>query len=154
MNFDSYATAIREQFKDASDTTKRAIALAACRVAVTKLIPEDALVRRAIQALAAGEYRNRRLIESLERQVEDLDARYFDAQEACDAGRGDQQTVHDLFIKARAASSVSCAFNPDTTLAMSTAVYEACVAVEVPPVKAKISAVITRVPARHSDERS
>lgn len=148
MNFDSYSTAIRDQFKDASDTTKHAIALAACAVAVTKLIPEDALVRQAIQALTAGEYRDRGLIESLERHVEDLDAIYFDAQEACDAGRESKQTVHDLFIKARAASAVSCAFNPDVTIGMWTSVYEACVAVDVASVEAAINTVTAQVSAQ------
>jgi hypothetical protein len=145
MNFDSYSTAIWDQFKDASDTMKRVIALAACRVAVAKLIPEDTVVQQAIRALSAGKYRDRRPIESLDRHVEDLDGRYFDAQEACDAGRGDRQTVHDLFIKARAASAVSCAFNPDATLAMRLTVYEACAAVGVEPVAAEINRVVGRV---------
>ncbi|HEV2263736.1 MAG TPA: hypothetical protein VGR79_04305 [Stellaceae bacterium] len=149
MNFDSYSTTIRDQFKDTSDTTKRAIALAACKLAASRLIPDDLLVQAALRALEAGRYIDAELTKKLEEHAYDLDDQYFAAQEAYRAGRTDEKTYEEMRAKARAAESVFSAFDRDPTAAMSNAVYVACAALGVAPVKAEIDAVIAQAPPRH-----
>lgn len=140
----AYSKAIDERFANASDAVKRTIALALCRLAVTRLIPDDPLVGSGLRALEAGRYDDHQLAKQLEEHAYDLDDVYFAAQEEHWAGRADQQTYQKLCAKARAAEAVFCAFDSDPTAAMSNAVYEACSALGVEPVEAEINRIVSR----------
>lgn len=144
----AYLKAVNRQFASASDAVKRTIALAVCRLAVARLIPDDSLVESALRALEAGRYGDRQLAKQLEDHAYDLDDVYFAAQEEHWAGRADQEAYLKLHAKARAAEAVFCAFDSDPTAAMSNAVYEACSALGVEPVEAEINTITARWPVR------
>jgi hypothetical protein len=125
-----------EQVYGADDLTKRAIALAACRWTVDHLLPDDAVVRSALTALERGDYGDDRLLASLQDHVDQLDLRYFDAQEA-------RQDYQPLFAKARVAGAVHAALGADPFRAVTRCLYELCAAVGSEPVQTQVDRVLS-----------
>ena len=62
-----YSQVVGRQFANASEATKRAVALAACKLAASRLIPDDPLVQSALRALEAGNYTDAELTKKLAR---------------------------------------------------------------------------------------
>lgn len=131
-----------------SEATKRKVLLAACTFVVDRLIPDDPIVHDALAALKSCCYRDRQLVTQLGKHVIDLDELYFDAHDEFEAGHAPENKFRALFAKARAASAVECAFDPDVGRAMLTVVSETSAAVGLDVIKAEIDTVATRLSAQ------
>jgi hypothetical protein len=122
---------LSEQITKATDEQKRAICLAACKLAVQRTGASEQLVEAALRSLEQGRYENGSVTAGLKRLVDDLDARYFDAQELYRAGKGTKEAYLALFQKARAVNAVLFAFNKDPLIAACESLYEAGAAADV-----------------------
>jgi hypothetical protein len=122
---------LAEQIAQATDEQKRAICLAACKVAVQRTGASEQLVEAALRSLEKGRYEDASVTAGLKQLVDDLDAKYFEAQELYEAGKGTKEAYLALFRKARAANAVLFAFNNDPFMAACESFYEAGAAADV-----------------------
>jgi len=101
---------LAEQIATTTDEQKRAICLAACKLAVERTGVSGQLVEVALRSLETGRNNDASVIAELKRLVDDLDAKYFDAEQLYEAGKGTKEAYLALFQKARAANAVLFAF--------------------------------------------
>lgn len=73
------------QIAKATDQQKRAICLAAWKLVVQRTGVSEQLVEAALRSLEKGRYEEASVTAGLKRLVDDLDAKYFDAQELYEA---------------------------------------------------------------------
>ena len=122
---------LADKIAKATDEQKRAICLAACKIAVRRTGTSEQLVEAALRSLEKGHYEDASVTAGLKRLVDDFDAKYFDAQELYEAGKGTKEAYLAIFQKARAVNAVLFAFNDDPFMAACESLYEAGAAADV-----------------------
>ncbi len=118
------------QLRESDDASRRAAALAACHLALSRNHLAEPLVGEALAALEAGSGGGSQLKESLWRVVEKFDTDYFDLQDAADEGKATEPEYVAAFRKARAANALHCALSRSSFEAATESIYEANAAVE------------------------
>jgi len=109
----------------ATDDEKRASCLPACQLAISRTNLDEPLVHEAIRVLEATGFKDKRLTAALEKLRDELDLRYFDAEERyVTKGEGDEDTYIALARKARAVNAVLLSFSDDAFHAATHCLYE------------------------------
>lgn len=135
---------LADEVDRATDDGRKAVALAACRTAVDRTGLNVSLIESALHHLEKGLHKDQKLVAALERLVEDLDDKYFDAQKRYEAGDGQEKAYRTLFAKARAANAVLFAFSDDPFVAATHSIYEACAAIGTDEVRSAVRQVLRR----------
>src|SRR5215472_11718691 len=82
---------------------QRRSCLEVCKLVVDRTALADAAITRALALLQEGQYDEPDVIEALGRLSDDLDGKYFEAQELYERGKQGPETYRLLFSQARAA---------------------------------------------------
>ena len=115
---------LAEQIGKATDEQKRAIFRAACKLAVARTGVNGSLVEMALLSLEKERYDDASVTARLTALIDELDRKYFDAQERYEAGKGTQDAYRKAFQQARAVNAVLFAFDADPFVAEAESLYE------------------------------
>jgi hypothetical protein len=133
---ETYSGELASRAESADNSTKRAIALAACRRAVDRELSDDSVVQSALARLESGRYGDPQFLASLQDHVDKLDLIYFAARDAA-------QDFFPLFVKARVANAVLFALDADPFIAVTHSLYELCASLGTKPVQAQVDRVLS-----------
>jgi hypothetical protein len=133
---ETYSGDLASRAESADDSTKRAVALAACKWAVDRELPDDSIVQSALARLESGNYGDPRFLAALQDHVDKLDLIYFEARDAA-------QDFFPLFVKARVANAVLFALDSDPFVAVIYSLYELCASLGTEAVQAEIDRVLS-----------
>ncbi len=125
---DSVSPELAERLRGSSADALRRVAAAVGDLAVKRVSLADPRLERALSILAGRRAEGGERVE-LEALVEELDEAAWETQARVHAGRAPEDEYLRAFRKARAASSVAFALDPDPKAAAMEAVYEAQAAV-------------------------
>ncbi len=141
---DSVSPELAERLRGTSEDALRRVAAAVGDLAVKRVSLADPRLERALSAVAGRRAGGDEKVE-LEGLVEELDEAAWEIQARVHAGQAPEDEYLRAFRKARAASSVAFALDPDPHAAAMESVYEAQAAVgDVGPVKAAVLDILGR----------
>lgn len=113
----------------ATESEQRAVALSVAQFALRRTGLNNLVIEEALHMLVAGKYEHGPVTVALQQLVEDLDIRYFKAEERYEEGKCGEEESREFFAKARAANAVLLAFDHDAFDASAEAIYEASAAI-------------------------
>ena len=121
---------------------QRRICLEVCKLVVDRTALTDATIAGALALLVEGQYDEPGAVQALGRLGEDLDTKYFEAQELHQSGKQGPEIYRLLFSQARAANAVQFGFDKDPFKAAAGAAYEAGSAIGFADVEAVVRSVL------------
>lgn len=113
----------------ATEGEQRAVALSVAQFALRLTGLDDPVIEEALHMLVAGKYEHGPVTVALQKLAEDLDIRYFKAEELYKEGKAGEEESREFFAKARAANAVLLAFEHDALDASAKSIYEATAAI-------------------------
>ena len=133
----------------ATDDEKRALCVPASQLAISRTNRDEPLISEAMRVLETTNHKDEHQTAALEKLRDDLDLRYFAAEERYRAGEGDKDTYIALARKATAANAVLSAFSDDAFKAATYCLYETyCAGASVEEIEAIVTDTLNQVRAR------
>jgi len=141
---EAVAPDLAAHLREAGDDALRRVAASVSEIAVKRVSLVDPRLERSLSALEGGSAGAKELA-SMQALVDELDEAAWDLQRRVHSGGSPESAYLEAFRKARAASAVASALDPDPHKAAIEAVYEAQAALgDVNPVRSAVLDILGR----------